>query len=39
MMGKKNWKLGAVSALAVGAGAYAMSQAKKKKEQKLVLKN
>ena len=33
MMSKKNWKLGAVSALAVGAGAYAMSQAKKKKEQ------
>ena len=32
-MSKKNWKLGAVSALAVGAGAYAMSQAKKKNEQ------
>ena len=33
MMSKKNWKLGAVSALAVGAGAYAMSQAKKRNEQ------
>ncbi|MDY3769710.1 MAG: oleate hydratase [Lachnospiraceae bacterium] len=37
-MGKKNWKLGAVSALAVGAGAYAMSQAKKKKEQNIEKK-